>query len=73
MSGSASGNSKKSGSYLARQKAKKAGGVVTEEDLRKKAVITPTDVTKLSKMTKGEPKEASAKLFRTSSDSDVRK
>ncbi|XP_065831196.1 protein unc-119 homolog B-like [Oscarella lobularis] len=52
MSGSASGSSKKSGSYLARQKAKKAGGVVTEEDLRKKAVITPTDVTKLSKMTK---------------------
>eukprot|EP00118_Oscarella_pearsei_P028899 m.3225 g.3225 ORF g.3225 m.3225 type:complete len:224 (+) comp9153_c0_seq1:48-719(+) len=52
MSGSASGGSKKAGSYLSRQKAKKAGGVLSEEDLQKKTIITPTDVVKLGKMTK---------------------
>jgi DNA-binding Xre family transcriptional regulator len=48
---SAKSGKKGGSSFLSRQKAKRA---VLEEDLLKKEVITPEDVSKLNRMTKSE-------------------
>lgn len=47
---SGSGNNKKKGSFLSRQK-RKSKDVVSEEDLLKKSFITPEDVLKLTTTT----------------------